>query len=153
MINFSKRTHRHLVYARRATGASLLLCSVLLGGAPLASALMNPLYAQQQQSSTVTGRITDAQGQPQADATIRVLETGFVGSTDSNGRFNLRLPAGNYTLVVKHLSFEELKQAITVRAGENLTLNLKVEGKSSALEEVVVTALGITRAAKSVGYS
>src|SRR5690606_23582910 len=44
-------------------------------------------------------------------------------------------------------------RSITVKSGETTRLNLQVADASSALEEVVVTALGITRAAKSVGYS
>src|SRR5690606_25983325 len=82
-----------------------------------------------------------------------IIETGGVSHTDNNGNFRLALSPGNYTLIVNHLSFTPLSRSITVKSGETTRLNLQVADASSALEEVVVTALGITRAAKSVGYS
>lgn len=144
--------NRHSKYAKRATGTSLLVYSLFFGIAPLGAALSNPLYAQQQ-TSRVTGRVIDKDGNAQADATIRVVETGFTMGTDQQGNFTLNLPAGKYTLSVSHMAFDPLQKAITLIPGENLRVQMQLNGKAGALEEVVVTALGITRAAKSVGYS
>ena len=144
--------NRHQNNAKRATGASLLLYSLLLGTLPLSTVLHNPIYAQQQ-TNRVTGRVIDADGKAQSNATVRVLQTGFTTSTDANGNFSVNLPTGNYTIAVSHMAFETVNREVVVKAGANPQLNLQLSNKSSALDEVVVTALGITRAAKSVGYS
>lgn len=88
------------------------------------------------------GKVTDEKGNAQANATIRIIETGGVSHTDNNGNFRLALSPGNYTLIVNHLSFTPLSRSITVKSGETTRLNLQVADASSALEEVVVTALG-----------
>ena len=149
---FFKRISRHVAYAKRTTRVSWLSYSLLTGCVSLSNVVTHPIYAQQQ-TGLVTGKVADEKGNAQANATIRIIETGGVSHTDNNGNFRLALSPGNYTLIVNHLSFTPLSRSITVKSGETTRLNLQVADASSALEEVVVTALGITRAAKSVGYS
>lgn len=142
--------NRHINYAMHATRL-LLLYSMLLIVISF-SAAMNPLYAQQQ-TGHVTGHVTDAEGKAQANATVRVTQIGLTTHTEDNGDFNLSLPEGNYTIVVSHMSFGTASQQISLKSSENFWLNIQLTGKSSELEEGVVTGLGITRATKSVGYS
>lgn len=152
MTYFRKQMNRHIGCARRAAGASSLMYILCLGVAPLISAVTNVAYAQQQ-TNRVVGRVTDADGQAQANVTIRVSQTGFTTVTDANGNFNLSLPAGTYTIVANHVSFDVSSQTAAVKAGEELRMTFVLQAKSSELDEVVVTALGITRETKSVGFS
>jgi TonB-linked SusC/RagA family outer membrane protein len=67
--------------------------------------------------------------------------------TDVNGKFSLTLPEGKKSLTVSYLGFESK----TVAAKNGMRVFLKTD--ATALEEVVVTAMGINRQQKTLGYS
>lgn len=109
--------------------------------------------AEQQQSSTVYGIVTDENGNPLANATIFIEGTKNTTETNAEGNFSIQLPAGNYTLSVKHLSFTSSSQQIVLKANERKKVDFILKAGDNILDEVVVTALGINRASKSLGYS
>ena len=103
------------------------------------------LYAQ---TSEVTGRVTDPSGSPIPNATIRVKGVRGGTSADANGNFKIRA-AGNATLIISAVGFDQAEIAIDHRA--ELTIGLK--SSNLALSEVVVTALGVKREKKALGYA
>ena len=101
------------------------------------------------QDIRLTGRVTsqkDQQGLP--GVTILVKNTQLGTTTDANGDFSLNVPP-NATLVFSAIGFEGQEVAIGNRS--SLTVSLK-EGQQN-LSEVVVTALGIKKEAKRLGYA
>ena len=94
----------------------------------------------------VRGTVVDEAGIPIIGATIQVKGTAQGTVTDLDGQFSLSAPA-NATLVISYVGLTT--QEIPVRPTVNVTLLPDTE----LLQEVVVTALGISREKKSLGYS
>ncbi len=99
------------------------------------------------QTRTVSGRVTDAQGKavPFASVTIKGTTTGV--AADENGNFSIQV-APSSTLVFSASGY----QPSEVNIGTQTTINASL-GAPSALSEVVVTALGITRTRNQVPYA
>src|SRR3954469_3770035 len=100
------------------------------------------------QNRTVTGKITDSRGAPISGASVSVRETNVATQTNADGIFTINMGTGR-TLVVTSVGYASKEFRITNE--ENVTLSLDVQSKD--LNEVVVTALGISRTQKSLGYS
>lgn len=108
------------------------------------------LWAQgevvQQQNKLVKGTVNDALG-PVIGASV--VEKGNEGNgtiTDLDGNFSLRVKPGA-TLVVSYVGYKTLE----IVSG-NAPLVIQMQEDSKALSEVVVTALGIKRERKALGY-
>ena len=96
----------------------------------------------------VKGRITDTKGQALPGASILVKGSNQGTTSDVNGNFNLRTE-GNSILVISFTGF--VTQEIALNNRTSLTISLAEDSK--ILGEVVVTALGIRRERKALGYS
>src|SRR5258706_2253274 len=97
---------------------------------------------------TVKGTILDVNG-PVTGATITEKGTSNITTTDNAGKFSLSVAGPNAVLVISHISYRTSEISIGGRSDLNITL----ESASKELENVVVTALGITRNKKTLGYS
>ena len=96
---------------------------------------------------TVSGTVSDDSGLPIPGANVMIKETKTGVQTDADGKFSIKAEA-NQTLVVSFIGY------ITKEVAASET-NLKIKLKSDAvgLDEVVVTAQGIKRDKKSLGYA
>ena len=93
------------------------------------------VYAQR----TVTGTVNDASGPlPGASVIIKGTTTGT--TTDFDGNFSVDVPEGNATLVVSFLGY--VTKEVAVSANQS-SITITLEEDSQALDEVVVTALGL----------
>jgi TonB-linked SusC/RagA family outer membrane protein len=102
------------------------------------------LFAQQR---TIRGKVTDASGAALRGATVTVRGTTNATQTDEQGNFTITASTGN-TLIISYLE-QQLEQV--VGAGDNLNISFTEQGRQ--LSEVVVTALGIRRTDRALGYS
>ena len=103
-----------------------------------------------QQPSTITGKVTssvDGLGLPGVTVLIKGTQMGTV--TDLNGTYNVDVPRGNAILAFSFIGFETRE----VTVGNQRVIDVVLLESAQALEEVVVTALGITREEKSLGFS
>ncbi|MEJ7694604.1 SusC/RagA family TonB-linked outer membrane protein [Daejeonella sp.] len=105
-------------------------------------------FAIQAQRADVRGKVIDAAGQPLIGVSVRVKGTQAGASTDVQGNFTLDAPA-NAVLVFTYVGYVTQEVAVNGRTSVNITM---AEDRQ-ALSEVVVTALGITKAKRSLGYS
>jgi len=101
----------------------------------------------------VRGRVVDSLGQPLAGASIRVIDAAGQRTTrqttaDENGYFALTEVPDNAMLEVTYVGHV----ARQVRAAATMG-NIVLQAESAGLDEVVVTALGISRSKKAVGYA
>lgn len=96
----------------------------------------------------ISGVVADAQGLPLPGAVVRINgERGGV-NTDFEGKFTIQAPE-NSNLNVGFIGYESSQ----VNVGRNNQIRVQLRESAQYLQEVVVTALGATRARKSVGYS
>ena len=100
---------------------------------------------------TVTGRVTDAKGQPVIGASVIVRGTTLGVSTDADGRFTLEVPApaASQTLEVSYLGYE----TAMIPVGSRTSFAVTLRESASEIESVVVTALGIKRQEKALSYN
>jgi TonB-linked SusC/RagA family outer membrane protein len=102
----------------------------------------------------VKGKVTSVTGEPLANATIVVEGTTRAIAADDKGEFTLTgLKAGNYRLRVSAVGFETMVRDIRVLDNSMQTYDLVLRPGAGKLDEVVVTALGISRKDRSIGYS
>ncbi|MCL1944156.1 MAG: SusC/RagA family TonB-linked outer membrane protein [Candidatus Azobacteroides sp.] len=94
-----------------------------------------------------SGTVVDENGDPVIGASVLVKNTSVGTVTDVNGHFNINVPAGNHTLVVNYIGMISKEVAV----GSNLKVVLQSSARD--LDEVVVTAMGITREKKALGYA
>jgi len=97
----------------------------------------------------VKGQITDAQGETLPGVSIKLKGTTVGATTDVDGRFTINVPDNNSVLVFTYIGYQT--QEVTV--GSRTTLNVKLVAANTALTEVVVTALGISREKKALAYA
>ena len=99
----------------------------------------------------VAGVVLDAHGQPIIGASVVIKGTTIGISTNVDGSFGLQIPASvkDPVLVVNYLGCEPQEIAVGSRADFRITM---VES-AVALDNVVVTALGIKREQKALGYA
>ncbi|MGV0994475.1 SusC/RagA family TonB-linked outer membrane protein [Empedobacter falsenii] len=113
----------------------------VLGGLLLGASL----YAQEK---TVTGTVTDSDGLPVADAVVKTT-SGKEAYTDENGMFSIEAKQGDL-VTVEAMGLPT--QSFAVGAGSEYKVTLK-PSETVELEGAVVTALGITRDKRSLGYA
>ncbi len=101
-----------------------------------------------QQQAQVKGVVRDENGQPVAGATVAVKGGTQSAVTDSDGAFTIEAD-GNATLVISSVGYTDREISISGRT--ILEITLQTDQKN--LSEVVVTALGISREKKSLGYT
>ena len=112
------------------------------------------IYKQQAAAARpvpVSGRVTDASGQPIIGASVIVRGTTLGVSTDAEGRFSLEVPApaASQTLEVSYLGYE----TASIPVGSRTSFAVTLQESSSEIESVVVTALGIKREEKALSYN
>ncbi|HRI22446.1 MAG TPA: TonB-dependent receptor plug domain-containing protein, partial [Panacibacter sp.] len=100
------------------------------------------------QTQTITGKVTDETGKPIEGASIVEKKSQRGTVTDAAGSFKLAVKPGA-TIVISGIGFA--KKEVTVSGNDVITVSLK--SLSNDLSEVVVTALGIKREKKALGYA
>ncbi|QRR04060.1 SusC/RagA family TonB-linked outer membrane protein [Dyadobacter sandarakinus] len=113
-----------------------------------ASAVME-LPASHLPDRTVSGRVLDEKGQPLPGVSIVLKESKAGTASNTEGAFQLTVPDNGGTLVFSYVGYTPREVALNAQSVYDVTLQPDVRN----LEMVVVTALGIKRDAKKLGYS
>ncbi len=101
-----------------------------------------------QQSNTITGHITDASGKSLAGVTVHVKGKSRSTKTDESGDFSIVANMGE-VLVFTFVGYTTKEHKV----GDQSAINISLSTESKSLNPVVVTALGIRREKRSLGYS
>lgn len=102
-----------------------------------------------QAAKIIKGKVTDESNEPLIGVNISVAGNASVGTiTDLDGNFTLKVPA-NATLKISFIGYSTL--SVPVSQKEFYLISMKQDAK--ALDEVVVTALGIKRSEKALSYN
>ncbi|GEP95871.1 SusC/RagA family TonB-linked outer membrane protein [Chitinophaga cymbidii] len=133
----------------------LQLCA--FGIAPVKAAWKHPVASKPEKTKVaanyedviVRGKVTDEKGEALIGVNIKVKNGKGGTITDQNGNYMLTLPEGKSVLVFSFLGFLHREVAVD----KTQVLNLQLSPDPKALDEVVVTALGIKRDEKALGYA
>ena len=98
---------------------------------------------------TITGTVSDESGETLIGASVLVKGTTSGTVTDIDGKFSLAVPANSEMLVVSYTGFATLEYPV----GTASTVDIVLSESAAQLNEVVVTALGIRKEKKALGYS
>lgn len=102
-----------------------------------------------QAQRSISGKVSDAQGMPLPGATVKVAGTSNGTTTDFDGNFSLEVNEETVKIEISYVGFETL----TVTATTGKPVDATLQESINALNEVVVTALGIKREEKKLGFS
>ncbi|MEO8173419.1 MAG: SusC/RagA family TonB-linked outer membrane protein [Sediminibacterium sp.] len=118
--------------------------------AMLSLLLVVQVFAQQATQKRISGKVTNAAtALPLAKANVNVKGvSGRATVTDDLGGFSILLSPGE-TVVVSSVGFETRE----IKYTNQIVLNVQMTETTTQLQDVVVTALGITRKERSLGYS
>lgn len=98
--------------------------------------------------TVVKGKVSDADGSPLSGVSIKAAGTQTGTTSAADGTFSLSVSNLNSSLEISYVGYE----AIRVRAGSNLS-SIQLKSSTGGLQEVVVTAQGIRREKKALGYA
>lgn len=111
--------------------------------------IMTVLRALGAQNYPTTGRVVTQQGDAVEFATVVLLQDGqqTAGTaTDTEGRFALKVPAGDYTLSIRFIGFEPLEREVRIESPTDLG-DLTLSAAATQIDDVVVSAQLIRREA------
>ncbi|MEO5501912.1 MAG: SusC/RagA family TonB-linked outer membrane protein [Ginsengibacter sp.] len=114
----------------------------------LAIALLTFPFMSFSQTKTVTGKVLDEMGNPVPLATVHQKGTNISTTAGNEGSFSIQVEGSKPVLEISSVNFETQ----TISLGAQSTINVQLKG-TGRLSEVVVTALGIKRQKRSLGYS
>lgn len=97
--------------------------------------------------TNISGTVNDETGAPLPGATVIIEGTSIGVATDFDGNFSIEASQGE-TLLITYVGYSD--QRITVGSEDSYVINMSIDNE---LEEVVVTAFGITREKKELGYA
>lgn len=104
----------------------------------------NSVWAQ----TEIKGTVTDAKGLPLSGVSVLVKGTTNGTLTDAKGRFSVNA-AGSNILVFSMIGYSEKE----VKIDNQTSISVQLDTQTEEISEVVVTALGIKKEAKRIGYS
>src|SRR5690554_2237848 len=110
------------------------------------ASLHTPAFGVENAEVTITGTVTDSQGEPMPGVTVSVQGTTIGTATDLDGRYSISVPEGS-TMVFSFIGFETQR----VPVGAQSVLNITLQEDISSLSEVVVVGYGVQRRSDVTG--
>lgn len=95
----------------------------------------------------ISGRVTDANGEPLAGVSVQVKHTQTGTITDNNGDFSLSVPEEQSVLVFTSVGYTTLEKTV----GGNTLFNIVLKAENTGLNEVVVVGYGTQKKADVTG--
>ena len=100
-------------------------------------------------AQSISGQVTDPEGQALVGASVVVKGTQSGALTDGNGRYTISLPANADSLIFSYIGYATTRVGIDGRT----TIDVSMAEEVTSTDEVVITALGIERDQKTLGYA
>ena len=101
------------------------------------------------QVKTITGTVIGDDGAPIPGASVIVKGTTRGTVTDMDGKYQITVPDENQTLVFRFIGMQDQEQEVSGRSSISVTM----AQEEREIDEVVVTAIGISRQEKTLGYA
>ncbi len=107
-------------------------------------------FAQRGGESMISGRVVSKENKEMVGfASVYLKGTNYGTTTDENGLYRLKVPAGDYTLVVSAIGYDPVERKITLEKGKRHKLTVDLTGGSTHLDEVEVVSTGVQRVKQS----
>ncbi len=104
-------------------------------------------FGQNQNLKSISGNITDPDGNPLVGATIRVKSTTIGTTSDNNGNYAIKVPESNTVLVYSSIGYETQEVYIKERS----IINIQMKRQNNSLAEMVVVGYGSQKKANLTG--
>ncbi|HVH13079.1 MAG TPA: SusC/RagA family TonB-linked outer membrane protein [Longimicrobium sp.] len=123
----------------------------------LLAVAMGPATLLAQDAVTVSGRATDAQGEPAVGVNVRIESLGVGVTTGADGSYRLVIPGARVTsaqsvqLTASRQGLGTITRSLTLAPGANLVQNFAMQAQTLMLEGLVVSALGVERQRSELG--
>ncbi len=99
----------------------------------------SPFLLLYSQNAILNGTVMDAEtNDPLIGATVKINETGAV--TDYEGKYELRLSPGNYSVTFSYIGYEEKNESVTLNEDQPVTLNIVLKPQTTLLQTATVTS-------------
>jgi len=125
------------------------LKAIVRGSMILLTLVFVALAAKAQKEAMISGKILSTEKEIVDFATVYLKGTNYGGTTNEEGIYHLKAPAGNYTLVVSAIGYTTVEKAVRLIDGERTKQNLTISPQVEELDEVVVVSNGISRLKRS----
>jgi TonB-linked SusC/RagA family outer membrane protein len=129
-----------------ATKKTIIMRIKLIAGLVIACIVL-PAWAFSQ-ARQVTGSITNENGDPVSAASVTIKGTTTGASANDAGKFSINITGTTAVLVISSAGYQA--KEVVVGSANHYNIVLTATGQ---LEQVVVTALGVTRKERSLGYA
>jgi TonB-linked SusC/RagA family outer membrane protein len=100
-------------------------------------------------AKTVTGKVTDNKGEVLSGVSVLEQGTSNGAITNNDGNYSINVAGNSSVLVFQNVGYETKNETIGDRTVVNVALQIQVKG----LDEIVVTALGIKKESRKLGYA
>ena len=97
----------------------------------------------------MSGKVTSTEQETVDFATVYLKGTAFGGTTDGEGRFRIKAPAGRYTLVVSAVGYKTIERPVTLERSSHEVVDLTITPDVQQLDEVTVVSTGVSRVKRS----
>jgi TonB-linked SusC/RagA family outer membrane protein len=146
---------RNMNGSMRHVGGALLLSIAMMGSAAAQETGRAGGPPQDVNAGLVTGQVVHAVTQrPLAGAQVFIVGIQLGSLTNEEGRFSITgVPAGPRAVRFQLVGYGSMEKPVNVQAGGSIAVAFEVREQVIAIDQVVVTALGIQRGEKSLGYS
>lgn len=142
-----KKENRTRPFSRYRLMGMILVGAMLAGIQESRAGTRHPAVVLQEK--TVTGTVTDQAGLPMPGVNIVIKGTPQGTVTDTNGAYTIRIPDNNAILVFSLIGY----QTKEIPVGSQSEIKVVLQESATEIEEVVVTALGMKREKKALGYA
>ena len=103
----------------------------------------------EKQNILIKGKVNDKEGLPLPGVSVKLKTDNKIAITNANGEYAINVPNQNAVLVFSLLGFQTTELSV----GNQTQIDIVLQEQLKALNEVVVTALGIRREEKALGYA
>lgn len=108
-----------------------------------------PVTVKAQGETMISGKILSTEKETVDFATVYLKGTHYGSTTNEEGIYHLKAPAGDYTLVVSAIGYKTVEKEIKLIAGQRSKQNITITPQAEELDEVVVVSNGISRLKRS----
>lgn len=90
----------------------------------------------------ISGRIISTEKETVDFATVYLKGTSYGGTTNQEGLYHIKAPAGDYTLVVSAVGYTKVEKKVKLVNDERMKLNITIAPETQQLDEVTIVSTG-----------